>query len=1197
MNKLRKIFTASVMVTTLAVMLGFGSFAYAATPQAGDLIKMDGLSTVYFLGKDSKRYVFPHESVFFSWHRDFSGVVTVSASELQSYPLGANITMRPGTKLVKITTDPSVYAVEPNGVLRKIQSESDAIAIYGTNWAKRVVDVADSFFTNYTIGKPLASGEIAAGSLVKKSDDATVYYFDGTNYRAVASESAFYANRLSFNDMIVVTKEISPKANAISNNEFAYDPQNATGPVVTGSGVTVSLSATTPAANDLPVGTANTMLKFNITAANDGSAVISGVKLSAIGLGTSQNIKQISVYKDNVKLNNTARDIDSNREAQINFTNAVTISAGTTATFEVKAMIDGEATGKYGLSIAKATDVMAGNTVSGSFPINGNIFTAASVAVGKLTFTDDSALSEVKLGDKGATIAKVKLANDSVENITVKAVTFKKDTNSSASDGAVENLKLNFDGQEVASAPSISNRYVTFTLNNPITINKSISNKRLTVTADVVDGAGKTIGLAIESASDVVATGDYYGYQSKIDTTALTSRLVTIKAGTVSIEKVNATSDKLRVDVDNQEVGTFKITANSGKNAELSTLKLTITSSNDNNTATTSFAKIENVEVYNKTNNTVYDLAHVATTTASGVKVYANTSMGLMLTSGVTNELVVRFDTLPTATNEDYTVKIANALTDLIIKETGNDTAITDITPNTVELKKVTVETAGANFSLNALSTDYTAVIGTPDVEVLNFNIKAAQNSDAYLRDLTIKKNSGSLNFTTQTVSAIKLWNGTTLVKTMSSSQIGGGTDLTFTDLNEKIAANNTINYKVTVSFVKNTDSSGEDIKFALKDASVEATDGKTITTTPIDLATLISARTVAMVGTGSLYVAMDNGDASTNRDSYQLAGTQTGAIAALKLKAENESVKVTKLILEANQNLNGIVSELGLYDGSNLIGSTNVIATDNTIEISGDKLVVPTNSKNYYVKATLSSIGKNQTGTSTSDITFSVKGIEATGYDSSESLTNNDTDALLESGEIGYDAANDGAIDASATETGVSKKMAVVASRISAVGLVSSASNVSLATSLTDGQAANAAIISVTAPASSNTEQNGDSIKTRISQIVVSVATSSKITAYTTTIERVNGTATAVTGTPGTASATFTGLSGADYEVMPGETAYFLVKVVPVFTAAIAGDSSINVGLNDLSSNFTWKDASSAADKTDLRLSITKVDGTTIKN
>lgn len=1197
MNKLRKSLVVGVMVLTVLATSGvFNISAVKASASAGDLIKMSGNAAVYYLGADGKRYVFPNSTVYNSWYADFSGVVTIPATELQSYLLGGNVVMRPGTKMVKITTDPSVYAVEPNGVLRKIQSEAQAAALYGSNWNKKIVDVADSYFTNYTIGTALANGEVPAGTLVKNAGSAAVYYYDGTNYRSVASEAALSANRFDMANILTISNTITAGGSAITGAETSLvktsqGATTGTTPVVTGSGVMVSLNSTTPAASDIPQGTSNTMLKFNVTAANDGNAVVSGVKLTAIGLGTPSAIKSISVYKDNAKLNSTARDIDSNKEAQINFTNAVTINAGATVTFEVRATISDS--GKHGLSIAKAADVMAGNTVSGSFPVAGNIFSGVNVTVGTLTVTNDgSALSDIKLGDKGASIAKFKLANnDNIENIVVKAITLKKDSASTASDSAVENLKLNFDGTTVATAASISGRYVTFALANPITINKNTSNKRLTVTADVVDGAAKNIGLYVEAASDVVATGDYYGYQSIVSapTSAL---LAAIKAGTISVEKANAVNDKLRVDVDNQEIGSFKITANSGKNAELSTLKLTITSTNDAAIgSSTAFSKIENVEVYNKTNNTVYDLSYVSGTNP---KVYSNTSMGLMLTSGVTNELVVRFDTLSNATAEDYTVKINNATTDLIIKETGNDTAITDITPNTVELKKVTVESAGATFSSNALSSTYTAVIGTADVKVVDFSIKAAQNSKAFMRDLTVAKNAGNLTVDSHSVSEVKLWKGTTLVKTMSSSQISGGA-VTFTDINEEIPANTTVNYAVSVSFVKNTDNNGKTVKFALTGATMEDVDGKTVDVTST-VGNVISARTVTLQGTGSLYVSMDNNDVTTNKDTYSVAGTQTGAVASLKMRADNEAVKVTKLTITGSTNLNGKVTELGLYDGSTLVGSTNVIATSSTIDISGDKLIVPMTAKNYYVKATLAPYGKDQTGALDTATTFAVSAIEAQGNDSGDSLV---AATSLTSGKISYDATNDGTAE-NATATGVSKTLGILASKISAVSLVSSnGSGTSLATKIYSGQAANAAIIQVTTGASTNNETNGDAIKTYLNSMIVKIATSTTVSAMTATLERIGGTASATSSTSITSNrALFSGLTGSDYEIAPSTTAYFLVKVTPTFTTTVAGDSSLNVSLDKLDvDNFTFKDSRDAAAKNALRLGVTTVDGTTISN
>lgn len=119
---------------------------------AGDLIKGSG-SAVYYFAQDGRRYVFPNEKTYFSWYRDFSGVITIPDEHLSSIPLGrSNVTYRPGYKMVKVTTDPSVYVVDRGGVLRHIASEQLARTLYNLNWRQRVEDVPDAFFTNYRIG-------------------------------------------------------------------------------------------------------------------------------------------------------------------------------------------------------------------------------------------------------------------------------------------------------------------------------------------------------------------------------------------------------------------------------------------------------------------------------------------------------------------------------------------------------------------------------------------------------------------------------------------------------------------------------------------------------------------------------------------------------------------------------------------------------------------------------------------------------------------------------------------------------------------------------------------------------------------------------------------------------------------------------------------------------------------------------------
>ncbi|HAM88571.1 TPA: hypothetical protein DDY55_05660 [Candidatus Falkowbacteria bacterium] len=122
---------------------------------AGTVIKGSGLSTLYYLAEDGKRYVFPNDKVFFSWYDDFSQVKEVLTEELYNYPLGGNVTYRPGALLVKIQTDPKVYAVSENGKLRWLKNENIAKTLYGNNWNKLIDDVPDAFFTNYSVSEEI----------------------------------------------------------------------------------------------------------------------------------------------------------------------------------------------------------------------------------------------------------------------------------------------------------------------------------------------------------------------------------------------------------------------------------------------------------------------------------------------------------------------------------------------------------------------------------------------------------------------------------------------------------------------------------------------------------------------------------------------------------------------------------------------------------------------------------------------------------------------------------------------------------------------------------------------------------------------------------------------------------------------------------------------------------------------------------
>ncbi len=154
----------SQVVATIAMMslvLGFVPSAVVRAEtvavEPGDLIRGESFSAVYYYGEDGFRYVFPNDKTYFTWYENFDDVEMITDAELATIQMGGNVTYRPGSKMIKINSDPKTYQVAPGGVLRWVTSEDVAIAIYGADWNTEIDDVADGFFTNYEIGTAIES--------------------------------------------------------------------------------------------------------------------------------------------------------------------------------------------------------------------------------------------------------------------------------------------------------------------------------------------------------------------------------------------------------------------------------------------------------------------------------------------------------------------------------------------------------------------------------------------------------------------------------------------------------------------------------------------------------------------------------------------------------------------------------------------------------------------------------------------------------------------------------------------------------------------------------------------------------------------------------------------------------------------------------------------------------------------------------
>ncbi|MBT3689776.1 hypothetical protein HOG11_00270, partial [bacterium] len=93
MNLIKKAFLISMVAVIGLMGVAFTPVAAENVASAGDLIKTEGYTAVYYLDADGFKHPFPSEREFMSWYEDFGDVVTVAQDEMTSYTLGASVTV------------------------------------------------------------------------------------------------------------------------------------------------------------------------------------------------------------------------------------------------------------------------------------------------------------------------------------------------------------------------------------------------------------------------------------------------------------------------------------------------------------------------------------------------------------------------------------------------------------------------------------------------------------------------------------------------------------------------------------------------------------------------------------------------------------------------------------------------------------------------------------------------------------------------------------------------------------------------------------------------------------------------------------------------------------------------------------------------------------------------------------------------
>jgi len=148
--------TFLLVASAFLVLLPMQALALDEALITGTVYQTDNSSSLFYLGLDYHRYIFPNLATYESWYGDFDEVVYLETEAINQTPIGGLVTVQPdGETWVKIQSDPKVYTVSNGGFLHWIPSEEVAVALAGNSWASRIIDLPDTVFASYTIGAPV----------------------------------------------------------------------------------------------------------------------------------------------------------------------------------------------------------------------------------------------------------------------------------------------------------------------------------------------------------------------------------------------------------------------------------------------------------------------------------------------------------------------------------------------------------------------------------------------------------------------------------------------------------------------------------------------------------------------------------------------------------------------------------------------------------------------------------------------------------------------------------------------------------------------------------------------------------------------------------------------------------------------------------------------------------------------------------
>lgn len=533
------------------------------TLSEGDLYKTPTESTVFFVGEDRQFSYLPNAETYFTWWRDFSPVQVVptdcNVSLQQATPPGINF--RPGSRLVKITTNPRVYAIEPGNIRRWIANPEVAAALYGENWAQLVRDVHVHHWPNLTEGPAITTAIPHTGQLARRGNESQVYVARGGSWHRVTGNLPSFVSadvrRLDTDafDRLPVSEDSVTAASILDNPANGGiadgDPEPPDdGDVVQDPAVLARLSQDNPAESLVPAQATHVpFLAVDLIAGED--ATVERMQFRRIGLGGRENFESLWLSVDEVPITR-AQNIGAGDVLE--FDTDITLAAGEQITVTLRASLSNANTSQRDGFVLEAIDLAEGEAVLAG-NLRGELMSYASATAGQVRIERSGTANEILVGSQEV-IGEFSLANESADEHTAsfESIRFEVDGVSVAD---LENLGLYHNGELISEDALVNGDTVTFRIQPGARNIEEGDTREYEVRADIAGGRdAEELVLTLDDDSDLFVRNLSTGYGMAIENALQEGELhtYTIDAGSVSVSRDRDTPGNAQYISDQEDI-------------------------------------------------------------------------------------------------------------------------------------------------------------------------------------------------------------------------------------------------------------------------------------------------------------------------------------------------------------------------------------------------------------------------------------------------------------------------------------------------------------------------------------------------------------------------------------------------------------------------------------------------------------------